>query len=66
MSTDRIVKQILLRAPLGRIWRALADPTEFGTWFGMTFDGPFTPGARLNAAVTGTKVDPEIAKMQRQ
>jgi uncharacterized protein YndB with AHSA1/START domain len=66
MSTDRIEKQILLHAPLSRIWRALADSTEFGTWFGMKFDGPFSPGARLNAVITPTKVDPEIAAAQKQ
>jgi len=41
MSTDRIGKKILLRAPRKRIWHALSDSTEFGTWFGMKFDGPF-------------------------
>ena len=66
MSADRIEKQILLHAPLSRIWRALADSTEFGTWFGMKFDGPFSPGARLNAVITPTKVDPEIAAAQKQ
>ena len=44
MSTDRIEKKILLRAPIKRVWRALSDSTEFGTWFGMKFDGPFVAG----------------------
>ncbi|HTS61705.1 MAG TPA: SRPBCC family protein [Candidatus Acidoferrales bacterium] len=64
MSTDRIEKQLFLRAPLSRVWRALSDSGEFGTWFGMTVDAPFTPGARLNAVITATKVDPEVARMQ--
>jgi uncharacterized protein YndB with AHSA1/START domain len=64
MDTDRIEKQILLRAPLKRVWRALADSTEFGSWFGMKFDGPFEPGRTLRARIVGTTVDPEIAKMQ--
>ena len=46
MSTDRIEKKILLRAPRKRVWRALSDSTEFGTWFGMKFEGAFAPGAR--------------------
>ncbi|HTP33517.1 MAG TPA: SRPBCC family protein [Candidatus Acidoferrales bacterium] len=66
MNTDRIEKQILLHAPLARVWRALSDSTEFGTWFGMKFDRPFTPGARLNVVITPTKVDPEIARAQKQ
>jgi uncharacterized protein YndB with AHSA1/START domain len=45
MNTDCIEKKILLRAPRERVWRALADSTEFGTWFGMKFDGPFAPVA---------------------
>ncbi len=45
MNTDRIEKKVLLRAPRKRVWRALSDSTEFGTWFGMKFDGPFAPGA---------------------
>lgn len=66
MDTDRIEKKILLRAPLQRVWRALADSTEFGSWFGMKFEGPFAPGRTMRARITGTSVDPEVARMQRQ
>ena len=34
-STDRIEKQVLLRAPRARVWRALTDIREFGSWFGV-------------------------------
>jgi len=66
MNTDRIEKKILLRAPLKRVWRALSDSAEFASWFGMKFDGPFTPGARLRGAIVGTTVDAAIAKSQKQ
>ena len=66
MSTDRIEKKILLRAPLKRVWSALSEATEFGTWFGMKFDGHFTPGARVRGTIVGTKVDSEVAKAQKQ
>ncbi len=66
MSTDRIEKKILLRAPRKRVWRALSDSKEFGTWFGMKFDGPFTPGARVRATIVGTIVDADVAKAQKQ
>ena len=49
---DRIEKQILLRAPRARVWRALADAGEFGQWFGVKLNGPFAPGARLLGQVT--------------
>ncbi|HLX43800.1 MAG TPA: SRPBCC family protein [Bryobacteraceae bacterium] len=52
METDRIEKRVLLRAPRSKVWRALADSTAFGEWFGVTFAEPFVPGARLSGKVT--------------
>lgn len=44
-TTDRIVKQITLAAPLDRVWRAVSDPAEFGTWFRVDMAGTrFEPG----------------------
>jgi uncharacterized protein YndB with AHSA1/START domain len=65
MSTDRIEKTILLRAPLERDWRALSDSTEFGNWFGMRFNAPFAPGATMTAVIVPTTVNQEVAKMQK-
>ena len=42
--SDRIEKQIELRAPIERVWRALTDPDEFGKWFRVALDGPFVTG----------------------
>ncbi len=64
MNTDHIEKQILLRAPRERVWRALSDSTEFGTWFGVKFDAPFVPGARMRGVLVGSAVDAEVAKYQ--
>jgi uncharacterized protein YndB with AHSA1/START domain len=66
MNTDRIEKKILLRAPRKRVWRALTDSTEFGTWFGVKFDGPFKPGATARGVIVGTTVNSEVAKAQRE
>jgi uncharacterized protein YndB with AHSA1/START domain len=63
--TDRIEKQIRLRAPQSRVWRALTDSTEFGRWFGATFDGPFKPGALLRGVIVPTQTDAEIARAQQ-
>jgi uncharacterized protein YndB with AHSA1/START domain len=68
MSTvvsDRIEKQILLHAPLSRVWQALTDSHEFGKWFGVAFDGHFTAGATVAGHITPTTVDAEVAKMQQ-
>jgi uncharacterized protein YndB with AHSA1/START domain len=51
-TSDRIQREIFLRAPVGRVWQALATAREFGTWFGVDLDGEFTPGARLTGRVT--------------
>ena len=52
MNVDRIEKRILLRAPIARVWRALADAEQFGQWFGVKMNGSFAPGARLRGQVT--------------
>ena len=64
MSTDRIEKKIVLRAPRERVWRAISDAKQFGSWFGVAFDGPFAEGARLTGKIAPTTVDAEVAKMQ--
>jgi uncharacterized protein YndB with AHSA1/START domain len=51
-ATDRIEKTIELRAPRARVWRAIADASEFGTWFRMEFDGDFVEGATVRGRVT--------------
>src|SRR5882757_10437799 len=64
MSTDRIEKEVLLRAPLDRVWRAIGDSSEFGRWFGVTLDGPFVVGNSLNGVITPTTVDDDVARQQ--
>ncbi len=65
MEAPKIVKRILLRAPLNRVWRALANAKEFGQWFGMRFEGEFAPGARMRGVIVPTAADPAIAKAQQ-
>ena len=38
---------------------------EFGTWFGVKFDGPFVAGAPVWGTITPTKMDEEIAREQK-
>jgi uncharacterized protein YndB with AHSA1/START domain len=65
-STDRIEKEILLKAPRARVWRALTDSAEFGRWFGVRFDGPFSPGTPLRGVIVPTTADAEVAKAQKK
>jgi len=50
--SDRIEKSIDLKAPQSRVWRALTDHREFGTWFGVRLDGPFKPGQPSTGQLT--------------
>ena len=50
--TDRIEKQIELKAPVARVWRALTDHREFGEWFRVKVDGPFVPGEVSRGHIT--------------
>jgi uncharacterized protein YndB with AHSA1/START domain len=68
MSTavsDQIEKEVLLHAPLSRVWQALTDANEFGQWFGVRFDGPFKSGSPVTGRITPTTVDAEVAAMQK-
>lgn len=42
--SDVIEKTIEIRAPVERVWRALTNSQEFGSWFGVAFDEPFAMG----------------------
>ncbi len=49
--TDRIEKQILIKAPRKRVWRALTDTGEFGAWFRVRISGKFAPGQPISGPV---------------
>ena len=51
-SSGRIEKKILLQAPRTRVWRALTNAEEFGTWFGVKFEGTFAVGKSLTGNMT--------------
>ena len=63
-STDRIEKSVLLRAPRERVWRAISDSKQFGSWFGVEFDEPFVAGKSIVGKMVTTSVDAEVAKRQ--
>ena len=49
---DRIEKQIELKAPISKVWRALTDHREFGEWFRVKLEGPFVPGQVSRGQIT--------------
>lgn len=51
-ETDRIEKEIVIRAPRSKVWRALTDSKEFGKWFQAAMKDPFVPGQRAEGNIT--------------
>jgi len=51
-DTDRIEKEIVMKAPRARVWRALTDAAEFGKWFGVEMKDTFAPGMRAHGRIT--------------
>lgn len=50
--TDKIERSIDLQAPVDRVWRALTDHREFGSWFRVAIDGPFVEGEAASGNIT--------------
>jgi uncharacterized protein YndB with AHSA1/START domain len=69
IEQDRIEKQIELKAPVARVWRALTDYREFSEWFGVNLEGPFVPGQTSRGQITVTgyehlKFEAVVRKME--
>jgi hypothetical protein len=52
MSTNRIEKEILLKAPPGASVARTVRFRRVRARFGRRFNGPFTPGARMRGAIS--------------
>ncbi len=51
-GSDRIEKKVLLRASRARVWRAVTDAGEFGSWFRAKLESGFAVGKRVSGRVT--------------
>lgn len=49
---DRIEKKTLIKAPVNRVWKAIADHKEYGNWFQCSIDRPFEVGQTVNGRMT--------------
>jgi uncharacterized protein YndB with AHSA1/START domain len=65
-STDRIEKQVTLRAPVARVWKAIADAHEFGQWFGLELDGEFEAGRTITGTWRGGFTEEMIVEAQKR
>lgn len=52
LQTDRIERQVHLKATLARVWRALTDVAEFSTWFCVDLTAPFVVGQTVSGRLT--------------
>ncbi len=49
---DTVEKEILVQAPIERVWRALTDHREFGKWFQVQLDQAFEAGKDSTGRMT--------------
>jgi len=43
---DRIERSVVIAAPIERVFKAISDPAEFGTWFCNGVEGDFAVGSQ--------------------
>jgi len=64
--TDRIEKRVELRAPVSRVWKAIADARQFGQWFGVELEGEFTAGKPIRGRFLGKFEEADSMEMQKR
>lgn len=64
--TDRIEKRVTLKAPVSRVWRAIADARQFGEWFGVKLNGPFVEGKTVTGTFDGGIDEDAIIEYQKK
>jgi len=68
ISTDRVEKEIFVRAPRSRVWQALTNYQEFGKWFNVELENPFVPGSTSKGRLTHPshkhKIEIQVQRME--
>ncbi len=49
---ERITKEIVVRAPRARVWKAVSNVAEFSKWFRVKAEGEFRSGERVQMVST--------------
>lgn len=44
----KIERNVVIKAPRSRVWRALTRPEEFASWFNVKLQGDFVPGGKVS------------------
>ena len=71
MNKDNTIeKQIEIKAPVAKVWKALTDAQIFGQWFGANFKSDFVPGKTTHGQNTSKvfemKMEFHIKEMKPQ
>jgi len=64
-SFDKIEKRVTLRAPVSRVWQAIANAKEFGRWFGINLEGDFVVGKRISGTFSRLPSEAEMMEYQK-
>lgn len=65
-SFDRIEKQVVIRAPRARVWQAIRNAREFGSWFGVNLEDEFAVGKQIRGTFNGSIDEAAIMEHQRK
>lgn len=57
---NSIEKQIEIKAPIAKVWKALTDSQIFGQWFGANFHSEFVPGKTTKGRNTSKGFEMEM------
>ena len=69
-TTDKIEREIVVKATKARVWKAISDAKEFGNWFGVNFkDQKFEVGKATKGNITikgydHVVMEVEVTKME--
>jgi len=63
---DRVDKQVALRAPVSRVWQAIVNAEEFGSWFGVKLEGDFEIGKQIHGSLVWPIDEAAIMEYQKQ
>jgi uncharacterized protein YndB with AHSA1/START domain len=50
--SDTITRSTIINAPIDKVWTAISDHRQFGTWFKVALDGPFVAGEHSSGRMT--------------
>lgn len=51
-NQDQVVQVLDLEAPVARVWQAISDYRQFGEWFCVNLNEPFSPGEKSTGITT--------------